>query len=341
MNRFIYFLMIGSLISCSEPKKSTQEESNEEAKYATTGTVSRIDPAINFLIPEGAEIEILASGFEWTEGPLWLADQKALIFSDVPTNKIWKWTEADSVILYLEPSGYLGDVEGKKEPGSNGLVLSNAGRLLLCQHGERRIAEMNAPLDQPKPDYIPIVYSYNNKKFNSPNDLVINSSNQLFFTDPPYGLDDWDTKELDFQGVYRLDSAGALHVLIDSLSRPNGIGLSPDERTLYVAQSDPKKARYYAFDLDEQGNVVSGKVLLDATPAVGNENPGLPDGMTVDEKGNLFASGPGGIWVISSEGKHLGVIQTGQGTSNCTIDTDGNYLYMTADAYLMRLKLID
>ncbi|MEP1258337.1 SMP-30/gluconolactonase/LRE family protein [Algoriphagus sp.] len=331
------FLLV-SAFACDETK-STAEISEEESRYATVGSVERLTSEINTFIAEGAEIEVLASGFEWAEGPLWLADQKALIFTDVPTNKIWKWTEEDSLSLFLEPSGYLGTEATKKEPGANGLALDAAGNLILCQHGERRIARLNASLSSPTADFTALVSDYQGKKFNSPNDLVLNKSGQIFFTDPPYGLDDWDTKELDFQGVYRLDTDGSLHLLLDSLNRPNGIGLSPDQRTLYVAQSDAQKARYFAFELDEDGSVTDGKVLLDATAAVGESGPGLPDGLAVHSSGTIFASGPGGIWVISSAGAHLGTILTGQGTSNCTFDSEEKYLYMTADAFLMRIKI--
>ncbi|PZX51355.1 SMP-30/gluconolactonase/LRE family protein [Algoriphagus chordae] len=333
-----FLLLLSTSLACTGPKNNT-EALSVGSSYKTVGSVLRVDSVVNSLIPEGAEIEVLASGFEWSEGPLWLADQNALLFSDVPTNKIWKWTEKDSLTLFLEPSGYLGTETNKKEPGSNGLALDAEGNLILCQHGERRIAKMNATLTAPKADFTSIVSDFEGARFNSPNDLVINKSGQLFFTDPPYGLDDWNPKELDFQGVYRLDTDGSLSLLLDSLNRPNGIGLSPDQQTLYVAQSDAQKARYYAFDLDQNGDVLTGRVLLDVTSTVGDDHPGLPDGLTVHSSGVLFASGPGGIWLISSEGKHLGTIQTGQGTSNCTFDADESYLYMTADAYLMRIKM--
>ncbi|WP_225586992.1 SMP-30/gluconolactonase/LRE family protein [Algoriphagus sp. Y33] len=330
-------IFLAITLACANPKSSTVGVLT--SSYETTGSVEILHSELNSLIPEGTEIEILASGFEWSEGPLWLAGQNALLFSDVPTNKVWKWTEKDSLSLFLEPSGYLGRETNKKEPGANGLALDGDGNLILCQHGERRIAKMKSPLSAPHSDFTVLVSDYKGKSFNSPNDLVYNKSGQLFFTDPPYGLDDWNPKELDFQGVYRLDVDGSLSLLLDSLSRPNGIGLSPDQKTLYIAQSDAKKARYYAFDLDENGDVVGGRVLLDATAEVGKENPGLPDGLTVHSSGTLFASGPGGIWVISSEGKHLGTIRTGQGTSNCTFDGNETYLYMTADAYLMRIRM--
>ncbi|PZX57675.1 gluconolactonase [Algoriphagus ratkowskyi] len=332
------FFFLALAISCASPQVAT-EVLVETSDYKTIGSVERYDSDIYKLIPEGAVIEVLASGFEWSEGPLWLTTQNALIFTDVPTNKIWKWTEEDSLTLFLEPSGYLGTEKNKKEPGANGLALDLEGNLILCQHGERRIAKMNTSIATPTPDFTALASDYEGKKFNSPNDLVLNNSGQIFFTDPPYGLDDWNPKELDFQGVYRLDTDGTLHLLLDSLNRPNGIGISPDQKTLYVAQSDAQKARYYAFELEENGDVKTGKILLDATASVGKNLPGLPDGLTVHSSGTLFASGPGGIWVISAEGKHLGTIQTGQGTSNCTFDEDERYLYMTADAFLMRIKL--
>lgn len=338
MRNLSILCLLVSAFACTSPKTSSDTEV-VESPYKTVGSVERIDPEINSLIAVGAEIEVIASGFEWSEGPLWLADQNALIFTDVPTNKIWKWTESDSLSLFLEPSGYLGSETNKKEPGANGLILDRDGNLILCQHGERRIAKMNSPLSAPTSDFTALVSDYKGNKFNSPNDLVLNNSGQIFFTDPPYGLDDWDPKELDFQGVYRLDTDGSLTLLLDSLNRPNGIGLSPDQKTLYIAQSDAEKARYYSFSLNENGDVLIGKILLDATSRIGDELPGLPDGLTVHSSGTLFASGPGGIWVISSEGKHLGTILTGQGTANCTFDSEEKYLYITADAYLMRIKV--
>lgn len=322
-------------IACAAPK--TEEVA--VPTYQTIGSIDRLDSAINALIPDEAKIEILASGFEWAEGPLWLEDQQALIFTDVPTNKIWKWTEKDSLSLFLTPSGYLGDRTDKREPGANGLTLDSEGNLILCQHGERQIGKMLASLGAPKPEFETLVSEYEGKRFNSPNDLAFNSKGQLFFTDPPYGIDPWDEKQLDFQGVYRFDLDGSLTLLVDSLSRPNGIALSPDEKVLYVAQSDPEKARYYAFALDEMGNVISGKILFDATSLQSGSRKGLPDGLKVHSNGTLFATGPGGVLVISPEGKHLGSILTENGTANCGFDSDQNYLYMTADSYLMRISL--
>ncbi len=331
----IHWLAIFAVAACSSPK--TQEET--VAEFQTIGSIDRLDSAINGLIRSDAAIEILASGFEWAEGPLWLEDQQALIFTDVPTNKIWKWTEQDSLSLYLEPSGYLGDRTDKNEPGANGLALDAAGNLILCQHGERQIGKMLSPINSPKAEYEALATGYEGKRFNSPNDLAYNTKGQLFFTDPPYGMDPWDEKELEIQGVYRLDSDGKVNLLIDSLSRPNGVALSPDQTKLYIAQSDPQKARYYEFSLDENGNVTSGRILLDVTSFQSESKKGLPDGLKVHSSGALFASGPGGILVISPEGKHLGTILTENGTANCAFDLGEVYLYMTADGYLMRLRL--
>ncbi|MHA7130857.1 SMP-30/gluconolactonase/LRE family protein [Algoriphagus namhaensis] len=307
-------------------------------KYQTTGSIERLDPRINDLIAEDAQIEILASGFDWSEGPLWLEDQQALIFSDVPANKIYRWSEKDSLSVFLEPSGYFGERTDKKEPGSNGLTLDQDGNLLLCQHGLRQVGRMMKPLTNPKPEYETLASEWEGKKFNSPNDLVVHSNGGIYFTDPPYGLDDWDVKELDFQGVYCLMD-GELTLQIDSLYRPNGVALSPDEKILYVAQSDFEAARYYAYDLDENGEVIAGKILLDVTYLLAEGKKGLPDGLKVHSSGSIFATGPGGVLVISKEGEILGTIRTGQSTANCAFDTDENYLYMTADMHLMRIKI--
>ena len=335
MRQSIY-LAVFLLTACSAPK--IQEEI-ETSKFETIGSIERLDSAINSLIATDAKIEVLASGFEWAEGPLWLEEQKALIFTDVPTNKVWKWTEKDSLSLFLSPSGYLGDRNDKREPGANGLALDAGGNLILCQHGERQVGKMLASLDAPKSEFEALATNFEGKRFNSPNDLTFNSKGQLFFTDPPYGMDPWDEKELDFQGVYRLDVDGKVTLLVDSLSRPNGIALSPDQSKFYIAQSDPEKARYYEYSLDENGNVVSGKVLLDVTALQSESKKGLPDGLKVHSSGILFATGPGGVLVISPEGKPLGTILTQNGTANCGFDAGEKYLYMTADGYLMRIAL--
>jgi len=323
--------------ACTFSCKKT-ESIISSVRYETVGSIDRINQSINTLIPEDAKIEILASGFDWSEGPLWLEDQQALIFSDVPANKIYRWSEKDSLSVFLEPSGYSGDRKDKRESGSNGLALDTDGNLLLCQHGYRQIGKLKTPLSNPLPEYETLASKRDGKLFNSPNDLVVHSDGSIYFTDPPYGLDEWDEKELDFQGVYRLKN-GELTLQIDSLNRPNGVALSPDEKTLYIAQSDVEKARYYAYDLNQAGDVLSGKILFDVTNMISPKWKGLPDGLKVHSSGVLFATGPGGVLIISPEGKHLGTIETGQATANCAFDAEEKYLYITADMHLMRIRL--
>lgn len=303
--------------------------------------IERLDPSINNLIVENAKIEILAEGYDWTEGPVWVPDGKFLLFSDIPPNNILKWKEGEGATLFLNPSGYTGSAPRGGEVGSNALILDAQGRLVLCQHGDRRMARLDASFDDPKPNYVTLADKYDGKRFNSPNDAVYHSNGDLYFTDPPYGLEhrmDDPAKELDFQGVYRLSKDGKITLLTKEMTRPNGIAFSPDEKTLYVANSDPDMAIWKAFDVNEDGTISNSRVLLDVTKWVPSK-PGLPDGMKVDQNGTLFATGPGGVLVITPEGKHIGTIVTGQKTSNCAFGEDGKTLFMTADYYLMRIKL--
>ncbi len=293
------------------------------------------------IIDINGEIEILGDGFTWSEGPLWIADQQMLLFTDVPANKVFSWTESGGVKEYLHPAGYTGAGTHSKEPGANGLALSADGHLLLCQHGDRRVARMEAPLREPKAVFSSIADAWQGKRFNSPNDLIVNSKGQIFFTDPPYGLDkqaDDPTREIDFQGVYRRDPDGQVHVIVKDLSRPNGLALSPDEQTLYVANSDPDRAIWMAYTLDASGNTIVEKLFYDATSLV-SQHKGLPDGLKVNRKGILFATGPGGVWIFDPLGTPLGRIETGQATANCALNSDQSVLYMCADDYLMRVRL--
>ncbi len=330
---FPSLLIIFLLLSCN-----TQE--NKET-VRTIGSIERIDEAINQIIPENAVIEVIAEGFEWSEGPLWVSQGNFLLFSDIPPNRIYKWSQKDSISVYLEPSGYTGTERKNGEPGSNGLLLSPDGALVLCQHGDRRVASMDASLNNPKADYVTLADMFEGKRLNSPNDACYHSNGDLYFTDPPYGLEgnvNDPAKEIEFQGVYRLSLNGQVNLITDKLSRPNGIAFSPDERKLYVANSDPDKALWMVYDVLEDGNLSEGRVFFDATDKAGKEK-GLPDGLKVNKKGYLFATGPGGVWVLSPEGKHLGTIKTTQATSNCAFDTDEKTLYITADMFLLRLNL--
>ncbi len=329
--------------ACQAPSttktETTKAPNIEKTVFRTTGSVERLSEAINELITKDAKIEVLADGFTWTEGPLWIENGQYVLFSDIPPNRIMKWSEKEGLSLYLTPSGYTGEKERAGEPGSNGLILDAAGNLVLCQHGDRRMAKMTTALNNPQPQFETIVDSYEGKRLNSPNDAIYDSQGNLYFTDPPYGLAgnvDDPAKEIDFQGVYRYSKDGQLSLISDKITRPNGIGLSPDEKTLYVACSDPKAATWTAFTLNEDGTVASERLFHDAT---GSQEKGLPDGLKVDKKGNIWATGPGGVWVFNPAGEVLGKIKTGEATSNCALDAAQKTLYMTCDDYLMRIKL--
>jgi len=334
-----YLLLAG--LAC-QPTEADQSLPSEPGS-AQDAPLQVIDSAVLAIIPADAKLESLASGFAWSEGPLWLPQQQQLLFSDVPRNLIYAWQEGDSAAQgWLGPSGYTGTEPYPGEPGSNGLALDRDGHLLLCQHGDHRVARLTEPLSDPAPTFQTLAASYQGQRLNSPNDLCLNAEGQIFFTDPPYGLprdDQADRRALDFQGVYRIDPDGSLTLLIDSLSRPNGIALSPDERTLYVANSDPERARWMAYRLDADGEVRSGRLWYDATAAVAPDNPGLPDGLKVDARGNVLATGPGGLWIFSPAGKLLGKVRTGLPTSNCALAP--GYVYLTADSLLLRIKRME
>jgi gluconolactonase len=314
--------------------------------YPTFGSIERLDPALDKLLPPETKIEKLAEGFDWIEGPVWVKDKKGgyLLFSDIPLNSIYKWAEGPGITLFMKPSGCHADCDPLKEPGTNALAIDKKGNLLMCEHGDRRLARL-ASLAQPAGKQYPLATKYDGKRFNSPNDMAIHSSGDIFFTDPPYGLgqkdpakkDQFPGQELKFQGVYRLDTKGKVTLLTDALSRPNGIALSPDEKTLYVANSDPQRAIWMAFEVKPDRTLGPGKVFFDATALIAKRT-GNPDGMKVDKDGNLFATGPGGVLIFSPQGKHLGTILTGKAASNVAWADDGASLYITTAPYLARVK---
>lgn len=303
--------------------------------YPVLGQIVREDPRLDALLPADARIEVLASGFEWSEGPVWDRKGGFLLFSDIPRNSIYKWTHQRGIELFLKPSGYTGAGDYGREPGSNGLIIDPQGRLILMEHGDRRVARMD-----PDGGKVTLADRYLGKRLNSPNDGTLKSNGDLYFTDPPYGLPkQWNDprRELDFCGVYRW-SNGILTLLTAELSRPNGIGFSPDEKTLYVANSDPKRAIWMAYPVKDDGTLGAGRVFADVTAMVGRELPGLPDGLKVDALGNLWATGPGGVHIYAPDGKRLGRIDTGEATANVAWGDDGSTLYITADMYLCRVK---
>jgi gluconolactonase len=312
----------------------------DKPKYPTMGKIERLDVRLDKLLPQRAVLEKLADGFAWTEGPVWVPkDGGYLLFSDIPNNSIFKWKEGEGKPkLFLKPSGR-GGANDLVEPGSNGLLLDPHGRLVAMDHGNRRIYR----LERDGKTKTPLVSKYQGKRLNSPNDGVYKSNGDLYFTDPPYGLmvkgkEGFPGQELDFCGVYRLSPKGELTLLTKEMSKPNGIAFSPDEKTLYVANSDPDKAIWMAFPVKKDGTLGKGKVLFDATKWAKTKK-GLPDGMKVDKKGNLFATGPGGVLIFTPKGEHLGTIDTGERTANCNWGNDGTVLYITADHKLCRIKL--
>lgn len=301
------------------------------------GKIIYEDPSFEKMLPKDARIEVLASGFEWSEGPVWVKDGDYLLFSDVPKNKIHKWDEKTGLSVFLEPSGYTGRGVYSDEPGSNGLIIDNKGRLVSCEHGDRRIAAMPLQVG----GKVTLANHFEGKRFNSPNDVVQHSNGDYYFTDPPYGLakkHEDPTREIPQFGVYRIQKDGKVTMQVSDLSRPNGLAFSPDGKTLYVAQSDPEKAIWMAYPIDANGNAGKGKLIYDATGMVKKGIPGLPDGLKIDKDGNLWSSGPGGMIILSPAGKLLGRIEMGELTSNCAWGNDGSTLYMTVDGYLCRVK---
>ena len=340
MKNLILILLIAMYcVGCSTEKRNTKDNvgSNQEEFQPF---IEQIEKELEAIIDPASRVEIIAEGYDWTEGPLWV-DGIGLLFSDIPPNTIYLWTEKEDIKLYLKPSGYTGTSPRMGEKGSNGLLLDVDGNLVLCQHGDRRMAKMNAPLDDPKPDFETIIDNYQGSRLNSPNDACFNRNGDLYFTDPPYGLEKRMSdplKEIDFQGVYKLSRSGELQLLTDAMSRPNGIAFSPDEKILYVANSDPENAIWMAYSLNDEGLIESKRVFYDATSLVKKE-AGLPDGLKVDSNGNIFATGPGGVWIFNDEGRVLGKIRTGQATSNCAFGNNDKVLYITADMYVMKVNL--
>ncbi len=334
----MFTLILLLFAGCTKPDSSNPDKHDARASREAVGWLEALDPRFNALVAPDAEVEILAKGFRWAEGPLWIDKGGYLLFSDVPENTVFKWNERDGLIEWLKPSGNTGFASGARE-GSNGLTRDPDGQLVLLQHGDRRVARLVAPLDQPRPDFETIVSHHEGRRLNSPNDGIYASNGDLYFTDPPYGLEDSSRTELGFYGVYRYKPDGTLTLLTDELSRPNGIALSPDERTLYVANSDPERAIWMAYDLNSEGRINEGRILFDATEWT-DDRPGLPDGLKVDDAGNIFATGPGGVLVFDASGEHLGTIRLRIPSANCAFGEGGSVLYITAQKYVLRIRLI-
>jgi gluconolactonase len=312
--------------------------------------IERLDPALDDIVPGEAKVDRIAEGFKWPEGPVWV-NSGYLLFAEIPSNSIRKWTPDGKVSVFMQPSGYSGpEPFHGPEPGSNGMTLDNQGRLTAAGHAARNVFRLES-LERGGTKTV-LAERYQGKRLISPNDLVYLSDGSLYFTDPPYGLptqSDTDPKnELPFNGVFRIPNAtshpaGAppddskLQLIIRDLTRPNGIAFSPDEKYLYIAVSDRNRKIWMRYEAQADGSVANGRMLLDATS---NTAEGSPDGIKVDRKGNLYGSGPGGLWIISADGKHLGTLRIPEKVSNCNWGgADGKDLYITASSSIYRIRL--
>lgn len=269
-----------------------------------------------------------------------MEEKQMLLFSDVPANTIYKWTEAGGKEVYLKPAGYTGSEPRGGFMGPNGLLMTKNGQLWICQHGDRRIASVDASHDVPKPNFETVAGMYNGKKLNSPNDFFMTANGELYFTDPGYGFEGGlsdPKKELPFQGVYKMNNTGKITLLIDSLQYPNGIGVFPDGKTLLVANTAGEKRGWYAYDIASDGTLKNGRMFYD--PGATKEKGGC-DGLKIDQHGNVFAAGPGGIWIFTKKGKLIGKIKVNNlNAANCALTSDGKTLYITATQYVLRVKM--
>ena len=304
------------------------------------GEIERLDSDMGLFVSKESKIEVLASGFSWAEGPVWVPKLNGVLFTDVPKNKAYLWTERQGLSVFLDPSGMTNHAPHSSNEGANGLVLDSNGALVLCQHGDRRVARLKDDWQLDRPSYETVIDHFEGKWLNSPNDIVFSKNGDLFFTDPPYGLDQQDDdilKELDFNGIFKWSKNEGIVLLNKTLSRPNGIAFSRDEKTVYIGNSDRENLIIAAFDYID-GAFKNKRVFFNSKNLL-RKGPGSFDGLKVHSSGTIFATGPGGVLVISSEGKHLGTIRPGKATANCAFDAAEDYLYLTSTDVLARIKL--
>ncbi len=331
------YCLIFFLCACGRYQSPTAKPA-----FRFTGNVIRFEPELDAVLDVTTQAEIIAEGFDWSEGPLWIAKQNMLLFSDASRNTIYKWTAKKGLGVYLKPSGYTDSAKSSsKEPGSNGLALDENGKLVLCQQGNRQIARMQTSVKDPQPFFTPLAKTYEGKRLNSPNDCVVSHTGEIYFTDPPYGLstqDDKDPgKEMPFNGVYKIKKNGEIILLIDSISRPNGLAFFPGEKRLLVANTDYAHQEWCSYDVTGD-QLTNGKVFYNASKHA-KDWYGAPDGLKINRQGIVFASGPGGIYIFDSTGKKLGLLRLKNASSNCALSSDEKTLFITSDDQILKLKL--
>lgn len=341
-------VVVGVAVGCHSRVDDANKPPKTEGAGDSVLKIDRLDPGIDEIVPKDAKLEKIATGFKWVEGPVWL--DGSLYFAEIPSDSIRKWTPGQGVSMFLTPSGFKGSAPyGGPESGSNGMTVDARGRLTVAGHAQRDVYRLESL--SPDAQITILADSYKGKKLNSPNDLVYRSDGSLYFTDPPYGLrtqkDDDPEKQLKVNGVYRIPHAleqkpgtepksNDLQLVVSDLTRPNGIAFSPDEKYLYVDNSEPKKI-WMRYKVQPDGSLTEGKVFYDATS---DSRPGAPDGMKVDEKGNVYSTGPGGVWIFTPEGKPLGTILMPEKAANLAwAGDDRKTLYITASSSIYRIHL--
>ena len=337
MKKYILSFILLSILSC------VNNTNQENYTRLTRGNVQIFDESAKIFVNEDSRIELLADSLFLSEGPLWIESLNSLLFTQVASNKVFKWNENDGLSVYLDPSGYTGIVPAEPDGlvGSNGMVLNSNGDLILAQHGDRRVAKL-IDWDNETPEFETLAGRYNDKLFNSPNDLVYADNGDLYFTDPPYGfgLEKLLTSELKEQpvnGVYKLTKTGEVVLLVEDILLPNGIAISNDNKTLYVNSSDVEYPIITKFDITENG-LENREIFFDGTELI-KSSEGWFDGLKVHSSGNIFSTGPGGVLILTPEGKHLATIGTTSNALNCAFGNNEEYLYITAFDYLARVKL--
>ncbi len=322
----IAFFTLIMLVSCSDKHKKW---------------IEILDPAAASIIDSNTEIRALGKGYQWAEGPVYVPQGGYFLFSDVGGNTVYRWKEGSEVTVYLKPSGYTGLFPGTAQGGSNGLAIDGSGRLILCQDGDRRLAMMDAPLDKPEAKFTVLADKYEDKRFNSPNDVVVAPNGDIFFTDPPYGLKAGvkdSLKELPFQGIYCLKKDGRLVLLTKELGYPNGVTLSPDGKQMFIANSDLENMIWVKYALTDSNTLGEKTIFADIHPFE-KVHEGTPDGIKIAKNGTVFASGPDGIWIFNAAGKLLAKVHTGDFTANCALSADDKFLFITANHQVMGVAL--